>query len=219
MPKVKSRPAEPDIPPSVDPATGISLLKKQIEKAKALLSSTLEDWSDHTAWNNTTRDYLIKTFGSASQNVNAVIHASSSVPLHMGMSEHETRERRKSLIENQIKMLSSCVEQLETQLQLGTTEGAGPTLALEGELHPRIVKVCKDRFDSGHYADAVEAAFKEINSIVKELVKRRTGQEFDGADLMNRAFSPSSPIITLADLSTESGRDMQKGYILNHGYD
>ena len=37
--------------------------------------------------------------------------------------------------------------------------------------------------------DAVEAAFKELNSKVKAYMKRATGQEFDGADLMQRAFS------------------------------
>jgi uncharacterized protein (TIGR02391 family) len=80
-------------------------------------------------------------------------------------------------------------------------------------LHPKVVKISRSRFESGHFADSVEAALKEINRGVRHLVKRHTGQEFDGADLMNRAFSLQNPIITLADLSTETGKNIQKGYM------
>lgn len=80
-------------------------------------------------------------------------------------------------------------------------------------LHPEIVRVAKSRFDSGHYADSVEAAFKEINTILKVLVKDKIGEELDGSPLMQRAFSLSNPIVTISDLSTESGRNIQKGYL------
>jgi uncharacterized protein (TIGR02391 family) len=42
---------------------------------------------------------------------------------------------------------------------------------------------------------------------------RATGKEFDGADLMQRAFSPNAPVIRLADLSIEDGRNIQQGYM------
>ena len=80
-------------------------------------------------------------------------------------------------------------------------------------LHPKIVEVSKSRFETKHFADSVEAAFKEVNNIVKVLVKHRISQEYDGADLMNRAFSLQKPIIELGDLSTETGKDIQKGYM------
>lgn len=51
-------------------------------------------------------------------------------------------------------------------------------------MHPKIVAISKKRFEDGHFADSVEAAFKEINSKVKEIVKNKTGQEFDGASLL-----------------------------------
>jgi uncharacterized protein (TIGR02391 family) len=44
-------------------------------------------------------------------------------------------------------------------------------------------------------------------------MRRATGQEFDGADLMPRAFSPNDPVIRLADLSNKDGQDIQKGYM------
>ena len=80
-------------------------------------------------------------------------------------------------------------------------------------LHPKIVEVSKNRFETKNFADSVEAAFKEINKTVKSIVKQRTGEEYDGADLMNRAFSEQKPIIVLDDLSTATGRDTQIGYM------
>jgi uncharacterized protein (TIGR02391 family) len=80
-------------------------------------------------------------------------------------------------------------------------------------LHPKIVEVSRSRFETNHFADSVEAALKEVNNIVKVIVKQRINQEYDGADLMNRAFSLQNPIILLDDLSTETGKNIQKGYM------
>ena len=66
-------------------------------------------------------------------------------------------------------------------------------------LHAKVQSVAETRFDSGHFADAVEAAFKEVNNRVKAVIKDKTGQELDGAPLMNKAFSVRDPIIALDD--------------------
>lgn len=81
-------------------------------------------------------------------------------------------------------------------------------------IHPAIAKVSKSRFEAEHYSDAAEAAFKEVNIIVKGIVRSDTGDELDGAPLIYRAFSPNNPIISLDNLSTESGRNIQQGYML-----
>ena len=80
-------------------------------------------------------------------------------------------------------------------------------------LHPGVVKIAKTRFESGHFADAAEAVLKEINDVVRKLVKDQTGEEYDGAELMNRAFSLKKPVIKLDDLTTETGRSIQIGYM------
>jgi uncharacterized protein (TIGR02391 family) len=80
-------------------------------------------------------------------------------------------------------------------------------------LHPRITSVARARFRSRHYADAVEAALKEINTTLKQIVRDQTGQDLDGVAAVQRAFSLQNPIIRLADLSTETGRNIQKGYL------
>jgi uncharacterized protein (TIGR02391 family) len=91
-----------------------------------------------------------------------------------------------------------------------------PVVSMEdfwSRLHPSVVRVAKDRFNASHYADSVEAAFKELNSKIKAYMKRASGNEYDGADLMCRAFTPNDPVIRLADLSSQDGQDIQKGYM------
>jgi len=80
-------------------------------------------------------------------------------------------------------------------------------------VHESVVKVAKDKFEDGYHADAVESSFKEINARVKEILRNKTGKELDGSKLMNYAFSEKSPVIVLADLSTETGRNIQKGFM------
>jgi uncharacterized protein (TIGR02391 family) len=93
------------------------------------------------------------------------------------------------------------------------SDAASEPLALWTLLHPAIVGVARQRFESGHYADAVEAALKHVNATVKALVLRMTGKELDGADLMHTAFSPNKPVVVLDDLSTQTGKSIQLGYM------
>lgn len=80
-------------------------------------------------------------------------------------------------------------------------------------LHPRIIHLAKDRFENGHFADAISACLREINTIVKDHVRQAINQELDGAPLMTRAFSVNNPLIEFADITTESGRNIQLGYM------
>jgi uncharacterized protein (TIGR02391 family) len=81
------------------------------------------------------------------------------------------------------------------------------------ELHPKIKEVAKSRFESKQYADSVEALFKEINEVVKKIVFSKDGNEYDGSDLMNKAFSLAKPIIRLTRMESKSDRDEQIGYM------
>lgn len=80
-------------------------------------------------------------------------------------------------------------------------------------IHPLITSVAQKRFNDGHYADAVEAAFKEINIRTKRIYKERTSTEKDGSKLMQAAFSLQNPIIKIGDISTETGKNIQQGYM------
>lgn len=95
----------------------------------------------------------------------------------------------------------------------GVVTLAGPLDGAWSLLHPSVRNVALERFRSGHFADAVESALKELALAVRHLVQQRGGNELDGTALMQTAFSPKNPVIVLADLSTQSGRDMQRGYM------
>lgn len=98
---------------------------------------------------------------------------------------------------------------------------AAPTVSVKQDtdqtvwtlIHPKIAAVSRSRFESDQFADSVEAALKAVNSVVKATVKQITGNEYDGADLMNRAFSIRNPIIELDDLTTDTGKNIQVGYM------
>ena len=80
-------------------------------------------------------------------------------------------------------------------------------------IHPEISKVTKDRFAGELYADSIEAAFKEINTRIKRLVKKHRNIEYDGAELMRTCFSEKNPILKISEIETENGRNVQKGYM------
>ena len=76
------------------------------------------------------------------------------------------------------------------------------------QLHPRIIRASKSLVSSGHYTEAIFAAFKAVNNFTK----RKTGQSLDGKDLMAKAFNESKPIIKINKLTTQSERDEQEGF-------
>lgn len=64
-------------------------------------------------------------------------------------------------------------------------------------------------FHEGHYALAVEEAFKCLNNFVKS----KAGTGADGADLMRNTFTPKNPTLALNSLKTDSQHDQQLGYM------
>lgn len=89
-----------------------------------------------------------------------------------------------------------------------------PTQCVWGLIHPRIESVSKLLYLNGHYANAAEDAFIEINDRVKKLYKILNPNAIkipDGDAAMTTVFSPNSPLIKACDTSTESGQNEQKG--------
>lgn len=107
-------------------------------------------------------------------------------------------------------LLKSAIEYVDLR-----EEGETSNYNFWSHIHPEVRRVSESRFQAGHLADSVEAAFKQINSIVKNEYKEKTGIELDGAKLMQQAFNLNNtdPIIALDDISTESGRNIQQGYM------
>lgn len=78
----------------------------------------------------------------------------------------------------------------------------------DADLRTKTEKLFKD----GHYARAVEEAYKFVDN----LVKKRVGDLCDassGVGLMRTTFSPNSPILALNDGLTAADSDEQRGYM------
>jgi len=98
---------------TVDMKTGVELLQKQIETAKQMLKSRPIRTKDLTAWNNKTREYLIKIYGAGSPNIDTIVMASGNTPVWMGMPQAVCEKFEASSIENKIQMLATCVVSLK----------------------------------------------------------------------------------------------------------
>ena len=72
-----------------------------------------------------------------------------------------------------------------------------------------LVDATRQLFIDGHYANAVEDAFKCLNNAVKE----KSGISSDGDGLMRRVFSANSPILRLNLFQSESDENEQRGYM------
>lgn len=105
------------------------------------------------------------------------------------------------------QILTDALEELEAVV--GCRESG---FAFWDLIHPDVKSAALTRFESAHYADAVESALKAVNARVKEAWLAAGNSEKDGTKLMFSAFDPQNPAIRLADLSTQTGRDIQDGY-------
>jgi uncharacterized protein (TIGR02391 family) len=82
--------------------------------------------------------------------------------------------------------------------------------AYEGlDLHPEIARAASQLYKDGHYANAIEDSVKALNG----LVRSRSGLDIDGVPLMQKAFSLNGPVLKFNDLSNQSDRDEQLGFM------
>ena len=72
-----------------------------------------------------------------------------------------------------------------------------------------LTNASRQLFVDGHYANAVENAFKCLNNAVKE----KSGLSVDGDGLMTQAFSANSPILKLNSFQSQSDQNEQRGYM------
>lgn len=83
-------------------------------------------------------------------------------------------------------------------------------------IHPMIIKSSKELYINGHYANAAEDAFIEINDRIKKLYKKfnPTATKIpDGDAAITIVFSPNKPMVQVCDISTDSGLNEQKGFM------
>lgn len=82
-------------------------------------------------------------------------------------------------------------------------------LAYLAHLHPYIAKGCTKLFVDGHYTQAVEESAKAVFQYLRDV----TGLSLDGAALATQAFSIKKPILAFSDLSDDTKRNEQIGFM------
>jgi len=115
-------------------------------------------------------------------------------------------------IEDAKTKLRTAISMLQERADDMGVSPAGQVLrAYEGlELHPEIDRAAGALYRGGHYANAIEDAVKALNG----LVRLRSGIDEDGTTLMERVFNPKNPILKFNDLTDETDRSEQKGFMM-----
>jgi hypothetical protein len=120
------------MPPSLAPDQAIPLLRRQVERGRALLGDQAFSAIKHEAWQNATREYLVQAFGSGSANVTSV--AAAGIVVIRDERDDEDRLHREALTQ-QLPLLEGCVQQLE--------DGQATAAARTGQGYD-VAQVCRN---------------------------------------------------------------------------
>lgn len=77
------------------------------------------------------------------------------------------------------------------------------------DFHPALVAASRKLFADGHYSEAIFGGCKRL----AEEVRQKSGLVTDGSALMATAFSANTPLLKLNNMSTQTERDEQQGYM------
>lgn len=131
--------------------------------------------------------------------------------VHMGL-------RRASFLTSRVNVgIRQYVQKFPYTGTTNTTLEKPKSLFAGYDVHSRIKEVVGKKYEDGHYAEAVEAAFKEVIKRVKDYVNaRHSGPRLDGDKAMNRAFGfeNQEPLIKFNVVQSDEEKDEQRG-ILN----
>jgi len=135
-------------------------------------------------------DTLMEIYGTDTTDYNRYcVHSLDDTPLIMGGGWPPLRARIpaiKSAVDRAVGSIETAIEILKERLGDSGEDAAGKAVrAYSGlDLHPEIARAASKLYIDGHYANAVEAAVKRVNG----LVRMRSDLDVDGTTLMERAF-------------------------------
>lgn len=196
----------------------IPKLRRRLEELKAtdLASLTEQTGKDVLASQAAKINATLRDVYGAESIEYSEMEIDSFEPRHIFISSNSDFSIRGNLDSIRSKV-SSCLARLQTAIDLlsentGEEPGVGGVLkAYEGlRLHSEIDRAASQLYRDGHFSNAVEASVKALNG----LVRLRSGLEYDGTTLMERAFSPTSPVLKFNALSDQSDKDEQKGFMM-----
>jgi uncharacterized protein (TIGR02391 family) len=196
----------------------IPRIQRRLDEFRKLDVSALTEENGQNVLGDLTRrtnDTLMQVYGLGTVEFqNLQIHLDDT-PLRMGggrISIAQMRPGIQSAVARAIAKLQSAITMLNERLDDSNETAAARTItAYKGlNLHPEIARAASQLYHDGHYAHAVDDAVKALNG----LVRLRSGLDIDGMGLMEGAFSPNNPILRFNDLSDQSDRDEQKGFMM-----
>ena len=119
--------------------------------------------------------------------------------IHLSEKETDWWSVRKTVVEIEDQLDSFYIKQPSSDIRT----------ALRELLEPSIEGASYAHYQAGHYREAV------LNSVmaVFDLLRQRSGLDLDGQALVTQALSIDNPILKLADLGSQSGRNIQVGFI------
>jgi uncharacterized protein (TIGR02391 family) len=185
----------------------IKILKEQIDDIENLKSQDAYG-PKYQIWKTTTQKLIEEMFDESYVRLFKLSGAlkMATSPQRSHQYYIEGLNKKKELLEGFLSEAERFKDSLEVDVSKLT--------ALENyDFHPKIKEVSQRLFEDGHYAQAVEEAFKKVIKEVELKVKNISGRTYDGDNLMNHAFGcdKKTPIILFNNLSSKEEIDEQKG--------
>jgi uncharacterized protein (TIGR02391 family) len=78
------------------------------------------------------------------------------------------------------------------------------------ELPAKVREACAGLFANGHFA---QGAFEAVK-VMRDVLQEASGIDLDGEKLAGKVFNPKNPLVIVGDLTTETGRNRQRGMML-----
>ena len=153
-----------------------------------------------------------------------MVHPATGVrwdALDASVSLNQVAQAKGPAIRSTIEKLNTIAGKLETLDQddeipadrdVPLKSGLSPDrvmVAYLNHLHPYIANGCAKLFVDGHYTQAVEESAKAVF----QYLRKATGLTLDGAPLAMQAFSVKNPMLAFSDLSDETKRNEQVGFM------
>jgi uncharacterized protein (TIGR02391 family) len=195
-------------------------IDRRIADLRAFDSASMQSRRDPglSALENKLEAFLTDLYGVGSVEYNRYHYSVSTLDreglyINRDIPIERIRDSVRRAIEDAITQLTSIKEGFVEELEdAGRSQSKKPLRAYEGlDLHPVIEAMAGSLYRDGHYSNAIEAAVKALN----ELVRGKSGiTDKDGSNLMEAVFNPSTPILKFNGLADQSDKDEQRGFMM-----
>jgi uncharacterized protein (TIGR02391 family) len=135
-------------------------------------------------------------------------------PVRIVMNEREHFRSFLEILDEQKKLLEGFIREHERFAGTGEAVVTGTRPLGTYQLHQEIAKVSSNLFEDGHFAQAVEEAFKRvINEVKAHMVRKGQNIPASADSLMGHAFGIDNrlPHIKFNTLTTPEEEDEQRG--------